>query len=166
VICRAFSTDVEGRGQKTEDRRQKTEDRRQKTEDRRQKTEDRRQKTEDRGQKTEDRRQKTEGRGRRTVDSIAYSVKREEIISYFKFQISNFKLYCLSTIGRTCAFESKIVVDSRFLIFVTRCEKRSKNFLQFYDFTFQLPADLIDFSSRITRRALTTKALPATRCRE
>jgi len=29
-----------------------------------------------------------------------------------------------SIIGRTCAFESKIVLDSRFLILVTRCEKR------------------------------------------
>jgi len=63
----------------------------------------------------------------------------------FKFQISNLKLYCLSTIGRTCTFESKIVLDSRFLIPVTRCEKRSKNFLQFSDFRFQLPALLIDF---------------------
>ena len=29
-----------------------------------------------------------------------------------------------SIIGRMCAFESKIVVDSRYPILVTRCEKR------------------------------------------
>jgi hypothetical protein len=43
-----------------------------------------------------------------------------------------------------CAFESKKVVDSRYPILLTRCEKRSKKNFQFPDFTFQLPADLIE----------------------
>ena len=53
----------------------------------------------------------------------------------FKSQISNFKLYCLSTIGRICAFELRIVLDSRFLIPVTRCQKRSKKFLEKSEFS-------------------------------
>jgi len=41
-----------------------------------------------------------------------------------KIRAAGGKKRCPSIIGRMCAFESKIVFDSRFMILVTRCEKR------------------------------------------
>ena len=53
-----------------------------------------------------------------------------------EFQISNFKLYCPSTIGRTCAFESKFGVILTGLTEIRGCQKRSNKNFQFSDFRF------------------------------
>jgi hypothetical protein len=50
----------------------------------------------------------------------------------------------LSLIGRTFAFEAKKVIDFRFLILVTRCEKRSKKILRLAVFGVQVAAHLIE----------------------
>jgi len=51
-------------------------------------------------------------------------------------------------VGRTCAFDVKKILDSRFLNLVTVCEKRSKNFLDSASFGGEVGAHLIDFFRR------------------
>jgi hypothetical protein len=50
----------------------------------------------------------------------------------------------LPKIKRTCAVDAKKVIDSRFPILVTRCEKRSKKNLKLAGFGVRVDAFLIE----------------------
>jgi hypothetical protein len=50
----------------------------------------------------------------------------------------------LPKIKRTCAFDAKKVLDFRFSILVTRCERRSKKFLKLAVLGVQVTALLIE----------------------
>jgi hypothetical protein len=75
------------------------------------------------------------------VDQLALISTSELWLAFFIAFRNNTSL---SLIGRTCAVEVKKVLDSRFLILVTRCEKRSKKIYEFSDLNRYLPALLIE----------------------
>ncbi len=65
-------------------------------------------------------------------------------ICFIKFLKNNIETHRLSIIGRTGAFGVKKALDSRFPILVTRCEKRSKKFLRFRDFSKEVSSQMIE----------------------
>jgi hypothetical protein len=72
-----------------------------------------------------------------------------------------FKRDYLSTIGGTCAFDAKKVLDTRFSMLITRCGKRSKRIFRLAVFDIEVPAVLIEMRiacsvQRIGEEKLTT----------